>query len=501
MPIIFAPIPSVDYTATAIGRLRVVGQADAFPIEDGSAVALGSLSLTGFARAAQEGAPPVIVPPTTAYGSLSLVGEAFATHDEHVTAGAGGTFSLVGAAFASTSESLPAGSTDSFASGEIGFAGYAMEQPSEFGWGFLVDRPPVISASANALYIIANSGLSLSDDSFADYAVAINEVLRLTTQPLLLASFLRTVQSNVVLRDFATAVFEREVLSDLTLDDDFDVLVWAIVQVTDALLLQDESAVVLSTISTVVSALALRDSVRAVLQGEVPSEIELSDLNEPHINALVEAVSDVYLTAAPEPQLTLFSLVDDRLALDDAPGANLSALVAALAALELGVRVRVGDALYVGYAVNVRNAAVTEYANYPFNSMAVIGGVPYGAGPGGVFRLEGPDDDGTPIPAALRTGALAFDHLQRAPYGRIVFTADGQLLLRTITMDGGRREVATYRMERRPLGTAVESRFDLAKGPVGSVWAFELVNEDGAYFETDVLQVWMLQLSRRYSGR
>lgn len=370
-----------------------------------------------------------------------------------------------------------------------------------FAHAFLEDRMPEMGAYGGTWFTETGVDLLLGDGSFADYAVAVNEVLRLADAPMILASFLRTVQASITLRDFVTAVFEREVLADLTLEDHFEALLEMVVLVTDRLLLEDEGLSLLSTLHTVVGALALRDAVRLVLQGEVPTEIELADLAEHRFNALVEAAAELYLSESAEGTLAVFTLVDSPLELGEDALHSISALVEALSDLEFGVRIRIGDELFVGYAMNVRNTAVSEYENFPFNSMAVIGGVPYGAGPDGIYRLQGDDDDGAPIDARVRTAALTFGHLARVPYARIVFTSDGDLLFKTITMDKGARKENTYKMAKRPLGTAVESRFTMAKGVTGSVWAFELSNVDGAYFEADALQVWTLQLDRRYSGR
>ncbi len=499
MTIVFAPLSGSDNIAHANGRLRLRGVADAYEFAEGEAVAVGTLDLTGHARGAQAGAPPIIVPPSLSYGSMSIVGDALASFDQHVPAAADDLLGLAGSAFASSN--LVAGSTDAFASGSVALIGYAIEEPSAYGFGFLVERSPVMGASANALIAQLAATFAINDAPRGDYMVAVAEVLQLLDSPSLLASFLRTVHSDMRLRDLAVAVFEREVLSDVQLDDDVAHAAELVAYVTSQLLLQDEAPTVLATISTVVAALALRDAVRAVLQGEVPSTLELDDLVESRLNAIIEAAAELVLADQFESSLSLFTLVESAATFSDGALANLAALVEVLAGLELGVRLRIGDELFVGYALNLRNGAVSEYDNYPFNSMAVVGGTPYGAGPDGIYRLEGDTDAGAPIAASLRTGAMVFDHLARVPYARMVFTADGQLLLRTITMDTGRRKVSTYRMAQRPLGTPVETRVEMAKGTTGTAWAFELVNEDGAYFEADVLQVWVLQLSRRYSGR
>lgn len=499
MTITFEPLSNADVDITTSGALRLTGLALAYALLDDEANASGALSLTGSAYATQEGAPPVIVPPTTAFGSVYLPGEALASFDVHTDAEASDQLTLPGSAFASALND--ANTVDAFATGGLSLIGYSLEEPEFSAWAFLVERRPTVSALANVSFATVVTNVHLSTAPAADYSLAITEVVRLMDSPQVFASFVRTVQDNLVLRDFVSVVFERQVLSDITLDDFPTAAARAIMLVTEQLVLADFGTSLLSTLHTVVSALALRDSVRMVMQGEVPASLGLADEIDARLTAIITTVADMMLADEIDAHLTLFTTIEAGFDIGDTTTLSLSALVEALASLELGVRVRVGDEMFVGYAMNLRSGAVTEYDNFPFNSMAVIGGKPYGAAPDGIYRLEGDDDAGTPIDASVRTGAIAFDQLSRAPYARMVFTADGQLLFRTITMDGGRRKETTYRMERRPLGTAVETRVDMAKGTTGTVWAFELVNEDGAYFEADALQVWVVPLTRRYSGR
>lgn len=488
--ILFEPIPPEAHSGSGSRPLALTPAALGFELLVGQGFGARPLSLRAFGEAydfVRDFEPSI-----PANGFLALALSPYA--EGYVVGGGSGQRPLTIAARAFSSSAGGAHPTILITS-----SGY--DSAPVFGHAFLEDRMPEMSAYGGAWFIEAGASMTLNDDPFADYMVAVADVLRLTDAPLVLASFLRTVQSSITLRDFAVAVFEREVLADIALDDEADAVLDLIVQVTAQLMLDDEGASLLSTLHTVVGALALRDSVRLVMQGEVPSEIELADLASARLQALVEAAAELYLDESIEHSLALFSLVDSPLELGEDALHSISALVEALSGLDFGVRIRIGDELFVGYAMNVRNTAVSEYENFPFNSMAVIGGVPYGAGPDGIYRLQGDDDDGAPIDARVRTAALTFGHLARVPYARIVFTSDGDLLFRTITMDKGARKENTYKMAKRPLGTAVESRFTMAKGVTSSVWAFELSNVDGAYFEADALQVWTLQLDRRYSGR
>lgn len=56
------------------------------------------------------------------------------------------------------------------------------------------------------------------------------------------------------------------------------------------------------------------------------------------------------------------------------------------------------------WAMNTRHNAVTEYTSFPFNSFARYNGVYLAAGPGGLYLLDGVDDDGTAISWNIVTG-------------------------------------------------------------------------------------------------
>jgi hypothetical protein len=71
-----------------------------------------------------------------------------------------------------------------------------------------------------------------------------------------------------------------------------------------------------------------------------------------------------------------------------------------------GTGAAIPSEVYRTWVLNTGNEALTEYQNYPFNSLAEFNGTYYGAGPGGVRQLEGVDDLGADIEWSFRTGLL-----------------------------------------------------------------------------------------------
>lgn len=65
------------------------------------------------------------------------------------------------------------------------------------------------------------------------------------------------------------------------------------------------------------------------------------------------------------------------------------------------------------WAVNLATNGSTSYAGFVFNSFANIGGRYFGANAAGIFELDGDDDAGVPIDAAISLGAKDFGSAQK----------------------------------------------------------------------------------------
>lgn len=151
---------------------------------------------------------------------------------------------------------------------------------------------------------------------------------------------------------------------------------------------------------------------------------------------------------------------------------------------------------YRGWVINLRTGSLVEYEGFDFNSMAKFGDYYIGAGPNGLFLLEGEDDDGEDIASVLRTGLPNFGNsfLKRAP--RIYFSGsqDGDLFFTTISTEDGRR---TYSLVDNGIRGEQQRRVPVGKGPKSVRWQFEVSNKDGADFGVSQLLVYPQVLRRR----
>ena len=77
--------------------------------------------------------------------------------------------------------------------------------------------------------------------------------------------------------------------------------------------------------------------------------------------------------------------------------------------IEVGVGVApLGGDLFATYVLTGARSEPSIYSDFNFNSYAKYRGNYFGAGPGGVFLLEGPDDAGAEIHPGVRIGAINF---------------------------------------------------------------------------------------------
>lgn len=154
-------------------------------------------------------------------------------------------------------------------------------------------------------------------------------------------------------------------------------------------------------------------------------------------------------------------------------------------------------------ACNAMTGAHSEYTNFSFNSLAVIGGVVYGATVTGLFALTGEDDAGTAIAAAVLSGLTDFATernpgigLKQKRIDSVITNArtDEAMSIRV------RAEETTDYLYSRPRSTSQDGmaavRTKVGRGLEARNWQFGFNNVDGADFMVDSMEVTPVILSR-----
>ena len=126
------------------------------------------------------------------------------------------------------------------------------------------------------------------------------------------------------------------------------------------------------------------------------------------------------------------------------------------------------------WTTNTGSWPMSRYAPFTFTSLAVIDGVVYATGAGGVFALDSQDED---IAALMRTGKLDMgkDTLVRLVEAPVEYELDGTAALDvTETQNGVAPETYTYEPDARDALVLTNSRFQLGRGLKGRHFTFAL---------------------------
>lgn len=146
------------------------------------------------------------------------------------------------------------------------------------------------------------------------------------------------------------------------------------------------------------------------------------------------------------------------------------------------------------WAVNASNNGSTRYRNYPFNSFARIGGKYYGASIDGIYELDGPDDAGEPIQAAISMGQRDFGSPVRKTVSLVYLglASEGKMTLRL------EAEGKTYNYETRGDSKQMQQqRITCGKGLRTNYVTPTLFNQEGQNFELDTVEFEVADLSRK----
>jgi len=147
------------------------------------------------------------------------------------------------------------------------------------------------------------------------------------------------------------------------------------------------------------------------------------------------------------------------------------------------------------WVLNTRTGALTEYTNYAFNSMTRVGsGTTYlGASSTGLYALQGPDDNGTPIVSSIRGGLLQFSggQLSSIAGAYLAVRGYGDWYLKIKTGSG---QEYVYRVDNPK--SMKNNRVELGKGLRARYFSYELTST-GQDFDFNSLEFIPIQQVRR----
>ncbi len=136
---------------------------------------------------------------------------------------------------------------------------------------------------------------------------------------------------------------------------------------------------------------------------------------------------------------------------------------------------------YPGWAINYETFAPSRYLGLPANSMCEFKGVTYVANHGGIYKVDGEDDDGAKIRASLTFPRTDFGTSleKRLEAAYIGIRTTGVMKLRMAAKDVS----AKYKLISSKSDGPKGARVPVGKGLVGRYWDARLDNTKGCAFE------------------
>jgi hypothetical protein len=146
--------------------------------------------------------------------------------------------------------------------------------------------------------------------------------------------------------------------------------------------------------------------------------------------------------------------------------------------------------------MNTETLETTNYLNFDFVSLVSFADQPYGVTAGGIFLLEGDDDDGTNIDARVLTGISDRGNENLTEVAHSYMQYDGGAMMFQLFPDGQQR-LREYRFERRSNSSGViHARAKGSRGLRSRAWQMGLRNLGGDDFTLDKLGLLLRQLTR-----
>lgn len=155
---------------------------------------------------------------------------------------------------------------------------------------------------------------------------------------------------------------------------------------------------------------------------------------------------------------------------------------------------------YLGLCLQLEISALSQYANYNFNSMCKFNGAYLGANESGIFTLDsGGLDDTTDIEAffELITSDWGMEHQKRIRSLYVGYETNGNLMLTVKDDDGNQRE---YLLEPNHVDNQQHSsKLPGDRNGKGRYWMFRVDNVNGSDFSVDSIKVLPVILNRKPS--
>jgi len=307
------------------------------------------------------------------------------------------------------------------------------------------------------------------------------------------------VSSTMALQDAVRVTHLLAFVDTFTLGDTTDIRHLQAMMFASQFVLSDELTNNATFAKDFASALALRAVAAYGRPLDLVSTAEMVSVFESRYNAVLEAQSTMAMVGEQDigqrVHMALFSTMEAGDSLDTNALLHIDLFDTAVASTTF----QLGDDVYQGWVFATDSAAFTEYSNYPFNSIAMHRGVPYGASDDGIYRLEGDSDEGDAIEASIKTKLSSFRQraIKNCKAVYVGKTSEGKLVLKVTTEKDGQYHEHWYQEKMGSHAGMHTGRFGPGRGLRSTYWQFEICNQNGDDFEIEDVTIMYEILSRR----
>lgn len=337
---------------------------------------------------------------------------------------------------------------------------------------------------------VASSAITSSTE-IAALGVVITERIKAVLNQSVFWHAQITVSSEISIRDSIHRLINETLSDHAVMSTSWTLRV--ILQIIDQVIASAGYAAQAKYKPTMSETVSLSDALVAGFGAHLSDSIHVALTQTPLYMAIINAVETIAAAGTGEPKWLLSGVVLDDIEITDvtSPQMIFNSMILDLVRVG-GSDVEPSGSLSV-WQMNTRTAAVTEYDNYPFNSFARLGPQLYvGASEGGLFELDGDQDAGDPIIAAIRGGYLQFGgtHLSRIKAAYIAVRGAGEFILKIVT---GADQEYIYSACAESM---VSTKFAMGKGQRARYFAWELIST-GQDFDLDTVEFVPIEMQRR----
>lgn len=243
---------------------------------------------------------------------------------------------------------------------------------------------------------------------------------------------------------------------------------------------------------------SILDAAQMAFHFDVTDGITVGDTVAPSVLVAIQMTAQALVSDSNTAYILADESFTEGLTISDAVSSLLQATNTIEETLAFGFTFALGDDRYMGIATNT-DGAITNYQNFPFNSLTECDGRYFGATDTGIYELVGDDDDGTEIDAWIRTGLIDFGTSQerRIPAVYMGYRSDGTVVLKAVVTQDGTKKEYWYELTEQTAGAFRNGRIKLGRGLKSRYWQFEIHNKDGADFALGDIEFLPVQITRR----